>query len=90
MKSPRQVVGRYFPAFGHGRHGLAGPGIVLAQPLDQGHHDVKRLLAVQNGRIEVVRLRQIAQLQGLGAVAFGNGAFAFGAAGQAEQENDRG
>jgi len=52
-----------------GGFGSAGLRIELREPFHQRHDDLDRLGAVRVGRIEIVRLGHVSQVQHLGCVA---------------------
>jgi len=86
MKGPRQIVGRDLPALGDGGHRLAGFHVVLRESLEEGLGEIEVLVRVDEVRVEVGRLGQVAEVEDLVAVAELDGGARFGAAGGEEGE----
>ena len=88
MKRPGALVRGGLPPLGHRRDRQAGLGVVLRQALHQGHDNPEGLDAVGIGRIEVVRLGEIAEQKCLGAVAPLDGGFPPSASGQPQGQGE--
>ena len=68
MEGPREVIGGNFPRCCAGGEGFAGLGVVLDEALEEGLDEIKIGLDVDDLRVEVGGLGEIAEVEDL--VAF--------------------